>query len=137
MRYTEIIPGEKLRPYIACYYTFESDSNVELDDTVFPGGHMEIIFNLGEGVWKSKLPVKEEFHPTPPIELWGKLTQPLPVKSVGKNKMLGIRFYAHSAACFINEELSAFNDQVADLREILGPAVSRLHVRLMETPALS
>jgi len=135
MRYTRIIPGEKLRSYIECYYTFESDSNVELDDTVFPGGHMEIIFNLGEGVWKSS--VNEVYHTTPQVELWGKLTQPLPVKSVGKNKMLGIRFYAHSAAYFLNEELSVFNDQVADLRALLGPPVSRLHARLTETPLLS
>jgi AraC-like DNA-binding protein len=135
MRYTEIIPGERLRPYVECYYTFESDANVELDDTVFPGGHMEIIFNLGEGVWKSS--VNDEYHITPQVELWGKLTQPLPVKSVGKNRMLGIKFYAHSAACFIDEELSTFNDQVADLREILGPAVDRLHARLFETPLLS
>jgi hypothetical protein len=100
MIYQEILPGERLKSYVKCYYTFESDSNVELDDVVFPGGHMEIIFNLGEGIWQSS--VNEVFTTTPPVELWGKLTQPLAVKSVGKNKMLGIRFYAHSAAYFLN-----------------------------------
>jgi AraC-like DNA-binding protein len=135
MKYTEIIPGERLKPYIKCYYTFESDSNVELDDTVFPGGHMEIIFNLGEGIWKSF--VNQEFCPTPQVELWGKLTQPLPVKSVGRNMMLGIRFYAHSAACFLNEEVWEFNDQVADLRDVLGTPVGSLHAKLRETPHLN
>jgi len=135
MKYTEIIPGERLKPYIRCYYTFESDSNVELDDTVFPGGHMEIIFNLGEGVWKSS--INQVFCPTPQVELWGKLTQPLPVKSVGKNMMLGIRFYAHSAACFLNEQVWEFNDQIADLRDLLGAPVRTLHAKLRETPHLS
>jgi len=134
MKYTEIIPGERLRPYIKCYYTFESDSNVELDDTVFPGGHMEIIFNLGEGIWQSY--VNEVFHTTPQVELWGKLTQPLAVKSVGKNMMLGIRFYAHSAAYFLNEEVWEFNDQVSDLRDLLGTPVKTLHARLREEPQL-
>jgi len=135
MKYTEIIPGERLKPYVKCYYTFESDTHVELDDTVFPGGHMEIIFNLGEGVWKSS--VNEVFHTTPPVELWGKLTQPLPIKSVGKNKMLGIRFYAHSAAYFLNEAVWEFNDQIADLRDLLGAPVRTLHNRLMETKELN
>jgi len=96
---------------------------------------MEIIFNLGEGIWKSS--VNEVFHTTPPVELWGKLTQPIPVKSVGKNRMLGIRFYAHSAAYFLNEEVWEFNDQIADLRDLLGAPVRTLHNRLRETAELN
>lgn len=135
MKYREIIPGERLRPYVRCYYTFESDMNIELDDTVFPGGDMEIIFNMGEGIWQSS--VNDQFHTTPPIELWGKLTQPLPIKSVGKNKMFGIRFYAHSAAYFLNENAWALNNQVSDLRDLLGASVGRLHERLRETQELN
>lgn len=135
MKYQEIIPGERLKQYIRCYYTFESDSNVELDDTVFPGGHMEIIFNLGEGIWQSA--VNDVFQPTPDIELWGKLTQPLAVKSAGKNRMLGIRFYAHSAAYFFKEELSEFNNQVMDLRDLMGSSARKLHAQLREVPQLS
>lgn len=134
MLYKEILPGEKLRTYVQCYYTFDSETCAEIDDTVFPGGHMEIIFNLGDGIWKSS--VKDVFHPTPPIELWGKLTQPLAVKAVGKNKMLGIRFHAHSAAFFFNEELSEFNNQIADLRDVLGAPAKALHARLREAAGL-
>jgi AraC-like DNA-binding protein len=135
MKYQEIIPGSLLKQYVKCYYTFESDANVELEDTVFPGGDMEIIFNLGEGIWKSS--VNEEFCTTPPIELWGKLTQPLAVRSVGKNKMLGIRFYAHSAAYFLNEQIWEFNNQVADLSDLLGAPVKLLHSKLRETSQLT
>src|SRR5436309_15962605 len=123
MTYQEILPGERLRSYVKCYYMFESDSNVELDDMVFPGGHMEIIFNLGEGIWQSS--VDDVYTTTPPVELWGKLTQPLAVKSVGMNKMLGIRFYAHSAAYFLNESIWEFNNQVADLRDLIGAPVKQ------------
>lgn len=135
MKYTEIIPGESLKPYIKCYYTFESETNVELNDTVFPGGHMEIIFNLGEGIWKSAVN-NSVFHTTPQVELWGKLTQPLVVKSLGNNMMLGIRFYAHSAACFLNEEVWEYNDKVSDLRDLLGPPARILHAKLREVPQL-
>ncbi len=134
MEYREIIPGELLRPYVQCYYTFESETGVEMDDTVFPGGHMEVIFNLGEGIWQFS--VNDVFQTTPPVELWGKLTQPLAVRSAGKNKMLGIRFHAHSAAYFLDGEVGRFNDQVTDLRDLLGEPVKTLHARLKGTPQL-
>ncbi|WP_161596857.1 helix-turn-helix transcriptional regulator [Chitinophaga vietnamensis] len=134
MKYCEIIPGDQLKPYVKCYYTFESYANVELDDTVFPGGHMEIIFNLGEGKWQSS--VNDTYYTTPPVELWGKLTQPLPVKSLGKHRMLGIRFHAHSAAYFLQDEISQFNNQVADLRDLLGEPVRTLHAQLLEAVSL-
>jgi len=134
MQYREIIPGDRLKPYVKCYYTFESDTSVELDDTVFPGGHMEIIFNLGEGIWKSA--VNDNFFVTPPVELWGKITQPLAVKSMGKNKMLGVRFYAHSAAYFLNEDIHEFNNQIADGRDLFGAPVRTLYSRLIEEAQL-
>lgn len=99
MRYREIIPTGRLRPYIKHYFYFESNSNVELEDIVFPSGHMEVVFNLGAGIWQSS--VNDRFLDTPRIELWGQITKPLPIRSLGKHSMLGIRFYAHSAACFL------------------------------------
>jgi AraC-like DNA-binding protein len=132
MTLKEIQPGERLRPYVKCYFLFES--HIELSDVVFPSGYMEVMFNLGDGVWESS--VNNEFKSTPAVELWGQITKPLPIKSHGKNTMLGIRFYAHSAAYFLNEEILAFNNQIADLRDVLGKPVQTLHSRLMETSGL-
>jgi AraC-like DNA-binding protein len=133
MNYREITPGEQLKPYVKCYFIFESDSNVELDDTVFPAGNMEMIFNLGGGVWRTE--VNGVFEDTPPVELWGQITQPTPVKSVGKQMMLGAKFLPHTAAFFLDEEVSLFNDRVVDLRDLMGAAVKELHARLLEAPA--
>ena len=130
MKYTEIAPDERLRPYVKCYYVFESESHVEYDDTVFPVGNMEIIFNLGEGIWKSE--INNKFHKTPPVELWGQITKPLAIQSKGKNSMLGIRLLPHTAAYFFDEEVWEFNDQIADLRDLLGDAANTLHARLMD-----
>jgi len=93
------------------------------------------VFNLGEGIWRSAS--LDGWRTTPSVELWGKITQPLGIKSVGINRMLGVKFYAHSAAFFFSEELSAFNDQIADLRDLLGRPVRMLHERLREESALS
>ena len=95
---------------------------------------MEVVFNLGAGIWQSA--VDDGFRNTPPVELWGQITKPLPIRSLGKHTMLGIRFYAHSAACFLKEAIWELNDQVADARDLLGKPVSQLHQRLLETNGL-
>lgn len=135
MTLKEIKPSERLRPYVKCYFIFESESALELEDIVFPGGNMEIMFNLGEGIWRSA--VDNVFQTTPPVELWGQITRPLAIQSKGNNTMLGIRFFSHSAACFLNEDIWEFNNQIADLRDVLGHPVKTLHSRLMEVRELS
>src|SRR4030095_4872031 len=122
MKYNEIIPGNRLRQYVKCYYIYESETNVALEDTVFPSGCVEIIFNLGTGRWQTA--AGGSFITTPSVELWGQIIRPLPVKSIGKNTMLGIRFFPHAAAYFLNDDVELFNNQVADFSNISGNAVS-------------
>lgn len=143
MYYQEIIPDSRLKQYVKCYYSYVSDSAVAFEDTVFPSGSMEIIFNLGSGHWQTasgQIPSDNghtaggnTFRTTPPVELWGQITQPLPIRSVGRNTMLGIRFLPHGAALFLNEEASGFNNRVVDYREIGGNEVIQLHDQLLET----
>jgi hypothetical protein len=103
---------------VVSYLGHQSDKATTLEDIVFPNGHMEVIFNLGAGQWQSA--VNDEYHTTPAIELWGQITKPLPIRSLGKHNMLGIRFYTHSAACFFREAIWELNDQIADARDLLG-----------------
>ena len=131
MEFNYFQPSDILKPYIKCYFIFKSDSNIEFEDTVFPSGDMEVIFNLGEGVWESS--VENKFLKTPQIELWGQLTKPLAIKSKGKHYMLGIRFLTHSAAYFFNDDIGMFNNQVSDLCDIIGRPVKILHSQLLET----
>jgi AraC-like DNA-binding protein len=126
MHYQEIIPDSRLKQYVKCYYSYESDSATAFEDTVFPSGCMEVIFNLGSGHWETSAGT------TPPIELWGQITQPLPIRSIGKNTMLGIRFLPHGAARFLNEKADSFNNQVVDYRDVAGKEVAGLHQRLLE-----
>lgn len=132
MQFKHFLPSEILKPYLKHYYIFESDSETEFEDTVFPSGEMEIIFNLGEGIWESL--ENQKFYKTPKIELWGQITKPLSIKSKGKHTMLGIRFYTHSAAYFFNDEVGVFNDQILDLADIIGNPIKVLHSQLLETP---
>jgi AraC-like DNA-binding protein len=131
MKYSEIQPGNSLKPYVKCYYIYESASDVAFEDTVFPSGCMEIIFNLGTGNWQTA--AGDSFVTTPSIELWGQIIRPLPIKSIGKNTMLGIRLFPHGAAYFLNDKVSLFNNQVVDFRDLSGNAVNTLYSKLLET----
>lgn len=131
MKYNEIKPGNALKQHVKCYYSYESDANVVFEDTVFPSGCVEIIFNLGTGEWQTAS--GDGYITTPSIELWGQIIRPLPIRSVGKNTMLGIRFYPHAAAYFLNDQVGLFNDQVVDFKDLLGSPVSNLYSKLLET----
>ena len=134
MNYQEIRPGKRLRQHIKCYYIYESESPASFEDTVFPSGCVEIIFNLGAGSWQTA--ANDVFVTTPPIELWGQIIRPLSIRSLGKNTMLGIRFLPHAAACFLKENIESFNNQVVDFTDLSGNAVRTLHSKLLETSAL-
>jgi AraC-like DNA-binding protein len=47
--------------------------------------------------------------------------------------MIGIKFFTHSAAYFLDDEIGIFNDQVSDLADIIGKPVKVLHAQLWET----
>lgn len=131
MKYNEIRPCKALIPYVKCFYIYESDMNAAFDDTVFPSGCIEIIFNLGTGNWQTA--AGDTFVTTPPVELWGQITQPLPIKSIGRNTMLGIRFYPHAAACFLNDKIDLFNNQVVDFRDLPDRGVNTLYTQLQHS----
>ena len=134
MIFKEIAPGNKLKPFIKCLYFYQSDSAMDYDDIVFPSGNMEVIFNLGAGNWQAKK--DNDYYTTPPIEFWGQITQPLAIKSIGRNTMFGIRFYPHTAAYFFNEKLSEFNNEVVSAVDIFGASLKQLHEQLLEAKSL-
>jgi AraC-like DNA-binding protein len=133
MTYFEIKPGQLLQQYVKCYYVYESSSAVAFEDTVFPSGCMEIIFNLGTGNWQTQ--PGSAFITHAAIELWGQLNRPLPVRSIGRNTMLGIRFYPHAAGSILSDKASLFNNQVIDFRDISDKSINTLQAQLQETPS--
>jgi hypothetical protein len=55
MEFSHFPPSNSLKPFVKHYFVFESGSDIEFEDTVFPSGDMEVIFNLGDGVWESSM----------------------------------------------------------------------------------
>lgn len=130
MTYHEIKPGKPLQPYVKHYYVYESTCDAAFEDVVFPCGSMEIIFNLGSGNWQTQ--PGDEFVTTPAVELWGQVLRPLAVRSLGRNIMLGVRFYPHAAAAILNDRINLFNHQVMNVGDVMGNGIHALHSQLME-----
>ena len=134
MIYKEILPHENLRGYVKCYYLSEYDTDVVVQDKAFATGCMEIMFNLGNGTFQTGR--DNHFETTPRIELWGQIINPLDFRSLGRNKMLGIRFHPHTAAAILGDRIDAFNDRVSDFAAVAGAEARRLHEQLLNAPTL-
>ena len=135
MTYKEIRPGNSLEKYVKCYYLYESDTDASFEDKAFATGCIEIMFNLGTGTWQTE--VNNDFITTPAIELWGQIIQPLTFKSLGKNTMFGIRFFPHTASCFLHENMAQFNNRVSSFGDVMNNSVRMLHSQLLETDNLA
>ncbi|HEX2848122.1 MAG TPA: helix-turn-helix transcriptional regulator [Chitinophagaceae bacterium] len=130
MIYKEYIPGKALQQYVKCYYLSESDNGIPIEDKAFATGCIEVMFNLANGKWQTS--VDGDFITTPSIELWGQIIKPLAFRSLGSNRMFGIRFYPHTASVFLDDEISLFSDRVSNFVDIAGTEVKTLHGKLLE-----
>lgn len=135
MTYKEYIPCAALKQYVKCYYTYESDTAAVFEDKAFATGCVEIMFNMGTGRWQTGSGNDSRINPL--IELWGQVVRPLTFKSLGKNAMLGIRFYPHGASLFLNDDMSLFNDHVTDLVDVAGRPAHILHSKLLDSTSLN
>lgn len=134
MNYKEFLPANDLRSLIKCYYIFEPDGTSVFEDCAYATGCTEIMFNLGEGIWQ--VDNGNGITTNPLVELWGQIIQPLPFQSIGKNSMLGVRFFPYSASFFLNEDISGFNNRITDFSDVAGNAVKELHSKILEETSL-
>lgn len=132
MNYQEFSPADALKSFVKCYYLYETEGTFE--DKAFATGCVELMFNIGEG--KSQTLVDNKFVTAAPIELWGQIINPLTFKLQGKTRMFGIRFFPHTAVCFLNEEMTQFNDKVNNCADISGKRVIELHAMLYDSTSL-
>jgi len=134
MRYQEFRPNSFLKNYVQCYFVCETDTAVFTQDKVFATGFIEIMFNLGTDGPQQL--INGDLTTKPDIQLWGQTIQPFTFSSFGKHSMFGIRFFPHTAACFFNEPIEEFNDQVIDFKDIGSKEIVLLHAKLWDAKSL-
>lgn len=134
MRYKEYLPSVALKDYVQCYFTCETDKTVTTEDSVYASGFVEIMFNLADGPQKL---INGNQTTQPRAQLWGQTIQPFTFISSGKHTMLGVRFYPHTAACFFDEPVDVFNNQVVDYIDVAGREGRELYAHLLEAIPLN
>jgi len=134
MQYREFSPGSFLKNYVQCYFVCETDTAVFTQDKVFATGFIEVMFNLGDDGPQQL--INGDLITQPDVQLWGQTIQPFTFTSFGKHSMLGIRFFTHTAACFFNERIEEFNDQVIDFKDLGGKEIALLHSKLWEAKSI-
>ena len=134
MNYKEFIPGRSLQNYVQCYFICETETAVLSEDKIFATGFVEIMFNLGST--RMQTVNNNVLTNEPFVQLWGQTVQPITRISFGKHAMLGVRFFAHTASCFLNDSINQFNDQLLDLKDVMGTKVEQLREQLAEAGSL-
>lgn len=134
MKYREFPPADNLKHYVKCFYTIEYELDLIVNDRAFAMGCMEFMFNLSDGAFETGR--GSEYTKTPKAELWGQIIRPLNYRSLGKNKLLGVRFFPHTASLFLKEPINLFNDGVNDAVAVAGKDAEELHEKLWETQVL-
>jgi AraC-like DNA-binding protein len=135
MKYHEFSPSDALKPYVKCFYSIEHEFDVVVNDRAFAMGCVEFMFNLSDGAFETGR--GSSYSKTPKAELWGQIIRPLNYRSLGKNKLLGVRFFPHTASLFLKEPISMFNDGVSDVQSVLGKDAEELHQKLWHSPELN
>lgn len=95
VRYREIAPSPRLRPFIHTSWILEHDRQDSAPQRVVPDARSELILNWGQpfqafqaGEWQGR----------PRCFLAGQIAGPLLLRPAGPSKMLGIGFQPHGAA---------------------------------------
>lgn len=135
MTYREFQPSNRLKALVKCFYSIEHEFDVVTNDRAYAMGCMEFMFNLSEGAFETGR--GNQYNRTPKAELWGQIIKPLDYRSLGKNKLLGVRFFPHTASLFMKEPVSLFNDGVSDVVDVAGKDSVELHERLFEAENLN
>src|SRR5450755_4993950 len=130
VRYREIQPSARLRPFVHTFWVLEHDGQDAAPQRVVPDGHSELILNWGEpfesfqaGQWRGQ----------PRCFLAGQIDGPLLLRPNGPAKMLGIGFHPHGAARVFAQPMHELSGRFTPVED-LSPALSRNLNQAMESP---
>jgi len=129
IRYREIRPSARLRPFIDSFWTLEQDGEDAAPQRVVPDGHPELILN-----WSQPLEAfrNGQWHRQPRCFLAGQIDGPLLLRPNGPAKMLGIRFHPHGAGALLGAPMHDLSGRFTPLQD-LSSALSRKIDRALES----
>lgn len=131
MVYNEYNPIAHLAPYVKCFWTLQIESvqAAQERERIMPDGTIELIFHYGDKY--------QQFDKSggvlvqPRSFLYGQLTSYIEIAPTGNTGIMGIRFYPHGLAAFINMPVSECTAQVVTVYDVFGASAAELEDKIM------
>ena len=122
MIFKEFRPIAPLQKYINCFWFYEESKaeSEEINERIIPDGCIEMVFHLGDRVIRS---TKEKSGWNPRCNLIGQMTRPYFIQSTGHTRMIGVRFFPHTASFFIESPLKELTNQVLPIQTVFGQKI--------------
>jgi AraC-like DNA-binding protein len=107
MNYQEVLPSQKLRPFVKCFWQLEDNLLESRDELILPDGKMELIFQLGDVFEQSR----SAPDTTGKATIAGQLTKAITIKPIGKISLFGVRFTPQGFTAIFEEKAGQFLNQ--------------------------
>jgi AraC-like DNA-binding protein len=137
MIFTKVAPSERLRKIINYFWWIEldcEDGTKDFAERILPDSSSEIVFHLGDKI--SRISQDNRTRCEPNCFFAGPNTSYYDIAGHGSIRMIGVKFYPHTASFLLRESAMQFNNTVVDLSAIWGYSISRIHERITEAPTL-
>lgn len=130
VRYREIRPSARLRPFVNRFWILKHDGEGAVPQRVVPDGHSELILNWGQpfeafaaGRWIGQ----------PRCFLAGQIAGTLLLRPSGAARMLGVGFHPHGAARLLAHPMHELSGRFTPVED-LSQSLSRHLSRALESP---
>jgi AraC-like DNA-binding protein len=133
MDYQLYLPGQRLVPYVKCYWSLANDTENASRERIFPDGCIELIFNTGDLM--RKYDSATSFHIQPRSFIHGQLTKFIEIEPTGETKIFSARFQPGGLQRFIDFEVGELTGITKSVGEIWGDAGNALEKDIIGTPS--
>lgn len=135
MLYRKFQPAPHLRPFVECYFVWESPAlpSGGLAVESPPSGFGSMVFNYGEGYRVSTS--RHENLDVPAAFVSGQSTRSYRLTLSGRVGMAGIVFRPAGISSLFGLPMYEFADERIALHDVLGPETDRLAERIAEAPS--
>lgn len=125
MKYTKHLPSEQLRPYVDCFFIWESEKEEKILVQSPPSGYNGLVFNYADPYWAYQ--TEDQKEQVPLIFASGQFTANYHLEVNGKIGMIGAVLHPASLYNFFGFPMPELVNQRMDLAKVLGESIQATH----------
>jgi AraC-like DNA-binding protein len=137
MIFKKVNPSKHLQHIIRYFWWMELNCGSGAEDfseRILPDGSSEIVFHLADRISRTLEDNGTQWEPN--CFIAGQNTSHYHIAARGFVRMIGVKFYAHTASFLLRENAARFTDTAVDLAAIWGDSINGIHERIAEATHL-